>query len=507
MTLETSSVTMGSVHVSRRLTSRKAVVVLIAAFVIMAYLVDNLHPTDSEEQYMAVVQGREDVSESAERNIYAVLERITLVRERLQPRYDELNVDEAMLDRAILGRKYAETLERLKNTIVNILFTGKTFKIGILGASISAGAYLSDIDLMYANIYSKLMEEVFGTPVVVFNGAVGACGSNYFSYCGPAHLELDQMDLILVEFAVNDNLETADAHERMIRYALQLPNHPQLLYVHFMLGKMMRELGRCFNAEAFVLTPMSKHYNLPSISFRKAVCPALNYSSDRIFTPGDNYNHPSEVGHELTALILFHFTTNLIQNICGRILHQMQVTPTFSSESFLSENTQYSYQLPPPIFKGTRDVRFECKTTLQPRLSEKYYPVPLYVRGWEKFTPDMPKTRNDLATSWYTEKANQTIVFDAVIDEAAINVICTVSLLTMTCPTCGTARIFLNRQKLKKTIADTNDMYRKLRVIDIVNVVPGNYNLVIKTLENKPFHVIGVAKSCYDISNKLTQFS
>ncbi|XP_070568172.1 uncharacterized protein [Ptychodera flava] len=491
---------MATVHVSRRRVSPRKIVFFLCTVLPCVYLVERLVIEQRTSTQRSIIEAMSPPIEadSPESRIYEILDQITATREQLSARYDELGINDDMLERAILGRKYAQTLERLKNILTDVIFNGRTFRIGILGGSISAGAYLANIDQMYANIYARLLRNVFGTPVEVHNGAVGACGSNYFSYCAPVHLDVENMDLILTEFAVNDNLDTAVAHERLVRNVLSSPNRPQLLYVHFMLGKMMRELGRCFNAEAFVLTPMSRHYNIPSISFRKAVCPALNSSSDKIFTPGDNYNHPGEQGHELTALILFYFTTNFIQNICGRLLHQMRISNSFSQADSLPENNLNDMEvLPSPLFQDTHDVKFECRTTLQPRLSEDSYLTPVYNRGWEVYYPDMPKTRNDVATSWYTAAANKTIAFDIDMQRFGSTAVCNVTLLTMTCQSGGKARAFLSKHRSKQVIANTQDIYRKMRLIHVIENIPADDNtLVVKTTEDNPFHLVGVATSC-----------
>lgn len=81
------------------------------------------------------------------------------------------------------------------------------------------------------------------------NGAQGATGSDYFSFCYAEHIPED-VDLVMVELAVNDDLYVAfvwtregvrrlmsshggtlESYEQLLRALLDLPNKPAVIAV------------------------------------------------------------------------------------------------------------------------------------------------------------------------------------------------------------------------------------------------------------------------------------
>lgn len=116
----------------------------------------------------------------------------------------------------------------------------------------------------------------FGPDQIEFvNGAKAATDSGYFEWCYPAHVGTD-MDLVLIELAVNDDFSTDafESTESLFRSLLSLPSQPAIILADaFALltgrGKPLQLNGGDAHAHLAV------RYDIPLISIRAAALTAL----------------------------------------------------------------------------------------------------------------------------------------------------------------------------------------------------------------------------------------
>ena len=113
-------------------------------------------------------------------------------------------VDEAQQDRLRRSLVYEGTMKRLTRVLTKAR-AGTPLRLAVLGGSVSAGAF---VDTRWDQYLQTWLQEQYPTangtgPHELYNGAVGATGSNYFKYCFQNHL-VEDPDIVFVELAMND---------------------------------------------------------------------------------------------------------------------------------------------------------------------------------------------------------------------------------------------------------------------------------------------------------------
>ncbi|GAA5990232.1 hypothetical protein JCM10908_005886 [Rhodotorula pacifica] len=214
-----------------------------------------------------------------------------------------------------LSRAFEGSGFRLQRALKKIL-AGEEVNIGVLGASITQGHSVPPGN----QIWQDRWFEDFGRRypnVKMHVGAVGATDSQFFSYCFPALLPVNDIDLVLVELDVNNEpgLQTLKDDDALMRGLLQLPKEPAVVRISFF-TITFSELGR--GTLSTLIT--SQFFDVPVISIRNFLLPQTikNRESAEVIFGLDqwgnrDYRHVSEVGHKAMADMLTLF---LRKEIC-----------------------------------------------------------------------------------------------------------------------------------------------------------------------------------------------
>jgi lysophospholipase L1-like esterase len=180
---------------------------------------------------------------------------------------------------------------------------GATVTIGFIGGSITGGA-MASAQHDFATLFCTYLEKKFpAAGVLQKNAGIGATDSRF----GCSRIQDDLFsktpDLIVVEFAVNDNESdsagTLAAMEGLVRQCLQKEDVP--VFLLFLMDRTGS--GRVQSWHAMI----GRHYGIPMISYRDAcwsLIQAGRLHPDSIFA--DDI-HPNNNGHRICAYLLSSF--------------------------------------------------------------------------------------------------------------------------------------------------------------------------------------------------------
>jgi hypothetical protein len=199
------------------------------------------------------------------------------------------------LTNEIVARSQLSTgdLARLSNVLAKAR-RGEPITLGVIGGSITVGAFATTAQNSYSGRLLAWWRERFPRcDVRMVNAGLGGTGSMYGALRAGKDLLSSLPDLVVVEFAVNDNWTDGEAFEGLVRQILAQPNSPAVLLLF-----MMWEKGG--NDQA-MQAKVGAHYRLPMVSFRDALWPEME--AGRLKWPEyivDNV-HPTDAGHAAAA--------------------------------------------------------------------------------------------------------------------------------------------------------------------------------------------------------------
>jgi lysophospholipase L1-like esterase len=249
---------------------------------------------------------------------------------------------------------------------------GEPITLGVIGGSITAGAFATTPQNSYAGRLLAWWRERFPRcDIRMINAGLGGTGSMYGALRAQKDLLANLPDFVVVEFAVNDNWTDADAFEGLVRQILAQPNFPAVLLLFMMWGKG----GNDQEMQAKV----GAHYRLPMVSFRDALWPEMaaghlkwsDYIVDDV--------HPTDAGHAAAA--------RFITTMCDAALN-----------TALTAKPGPSSPLPPPLHTAAfQHVGWRDAAELDP----------IENQGWRRIFDDKnipawdcPRTAGRLSFDW-----------------------------------------------------------------------------------------------------------
>lgn len=234
------------------------------------------------------------------------------------------------------------------------VLNGNDITVAILGGSISAGATLyrqknedKIFFLALQDYWNNIVKPLTGSEMHVNNYAIGAIGSDFYSYCLENYVRGNETDLILWEMSANDyhRFDNRDVPptlplELLTRRVLNLPRSPALIHVHFFRGKDFKKERGCNNLETDGANYISKYYQVPSLSWRSLICRKLTLTERHNFNKlfAMDYSHPSILGHAQMGFLLIH----VIRKLFLRIIDDIMLSPFF--ETSLSFSPVFSFK-------------------------------------------------------------------------------------------------------------------------------------------------------------------
>ena len=174
---------------------------------------------------------------------------------------------------------------------------GEPIKLGVIGGSITAGAIASSPGNSYSGLLLAWWRKRFPKcEIDLVNAGVGGTGSMYGALRAGRDLLSGVPDLVVIEFAVNDNWTDGEAYEGLVRQILAQPNQPAVILLF-----MMWERG---GNDQEMQAKVGVHYHLPMVSFRDAMW--LEMAAGRIKWSDYIVDtvHPNDAGHAAAARFL-----------------------------------------------------------------------------------------------------------------------------------------------------------------------------------------------------------
>ncbi len=180
---------------------------------------------------------------------------------------------------------------------------GGDVRVGFIGGSVTKGANATVTSLRYSSLLCRFLQRLF--PKARFkeiNAGVSGTDSRFAVSRVKDDLLIQKPDLILVEFAVNDDPYDSvlypPSFEGLIRQCLS--STESALLVYFTMNNAQSLVSERFKV------PIGLHYGLPMVSLMRGVFPWIGDSVIAIDTLVDIV-HPTNRGHFLGAYSLFGF--------------------------------------------------------------------------------------------------------------------------------------------------------------------------------------------------------
>lgn len=224
---------------------------------------------------------------------------------------------------------------------------GEEITIGFIGGSITEGRGAANIQDCYVSQVYKWWYETFPQATInVINAGVGGTSSYLGVHRVDSEILVHQPDLVFVEFAVNDTSTKLhrNSYENLIRKILMSESNPALILLF-----ATNETGD--SSEDFEAA-LGRYYNLPMISYGKAVLPEVKAGSFAWNEIAEDVVHPNNRGHSIFAGLIVTY----LEDVCSR-LDKIKVNV---------EHLQ-GYELPEPLTPQIyQDAHIENAATITP---------------------------------------------------------------------------------------------------------------------------------------------
>lgn len=187
---------------------------------------------------------------------------------------------------------------------------GEEITIGFIGGSITKGYAASSDSKRWINLVTDWWKTNFPKASInMINAGIGGTGSNIGTFRVKEDLLSHHPDFVIVEFAVNDSLNSysTETMEGLVRQVLQDPKHPALMMLC-----LREETGR--TAQKYHI-PVAQHYHIPFISFANLIDAQVakdNIPIHSIFADG---LHPLDQGMKYIAQFINDELDRIYKNL------------------------------------------------------------------------------------------------------------------------------------------------------------------------------------------------
>jgi lysophospholipase L1-like esterase len=227
---------------------------------------------------------------------------------------------------------------------------GEPIRLGVIGGSITVGAIASSPASSYSGLLLAWWRERFPKcEIDLINAGIGGTGSMYGALRAGRDLLSGTPDLVVVEFAVNDNWTDGEAYEGLVRQILVQPNQPAVILLF-----MMWERG---GNDQEMQAKVGMHYNLPMVSFRDAMWPEMaagrlkwsDYIVDTV--------HPNDAGHAAAARFLTAMCESGMNAVTTKTFNTADpLPPPLHSDAFQQVGWRDAIDLVPVENEGWRQT-------------------------------------------------------------------------------------------------------------------------------------------------------
>ncbi|GAA5968700.1 hypothetical protein JCM8115_003687 [Rhodotorula mucilaginosa] len=374
---------------------------------------------------------------------------------------------------------------------------GEKLTIGVLGGSVSLG-HGTDPDSGQRNKYGavppaeqwhqfvlRYIQQTFPATEHEFRlGAKAATDSTFFEWCWSSLIGTD-LDLVMVEMAVNDDYETSfDSSETLLRSLLLLESRPAVIYVDSFSPLSASARPSILNAQDIQST-LSPFYDVPQISARPALLPAMiaDPALAKPFFLGDQRHASARVHRFLGSMVVGY----LMEERC-----RLATSRTIEADGIWSHNQTLGKV---PTVKMTEQWDSSAVHPMKPPRCE--------VAGGElepiRATPDWKLVSWRYAKFYYeAQKADSgEIAFEVTVDQGALGTIAVSYLRSRSynlgkaiCTVAGQEAVLDGYWTRSTSLAQTS--------VVATDVAPGQYEISCRTApagedpERRAFRLMGV---------------
>ncbi|XP_070554468.1 uncharacterized protein [Ptychodera flava] len=428
-------------------------------------------------------------------------------------------------------------IQKLEALLREVLYTGRKINIGVVGSSMSMAKSCSTENIfgkcMYAETVARWLHLMTEAQVELHNVALDSANSEYYAWCLQPHLDVSNMDIILVEFAGvdydiqdvyvrNSYVDTGRPLEDLTRQILSSANAPFPIYINFPSIREIRNKN-CINSEYYSQKLLAKHYFVTSVSWNVPFCPKLWHPkflmSDVVDYDGQN---PTAHVHKQIALLLVNTFRKLILQMTEKEIQNAQSSTAYvkqmindyyryhgistddenptshdKSNEFshgnvnkrtsydAANNVDLSKKLLAPRFKDTWLSGAQCWPASQPQQIKNHS---LQVYG----TTPWRYTEYDSRAWWESDGKNEQITFSFTIQNKD-NQTAVVAITKISCVTCGQAIVWLDNNFSSSTLIQAKYPSAIFMVDEVAwKVAPGKHTINIKNMEDKLFQVTAI---------------
>ena len=200
---------------------------------------------------------------------------------------------------------------------------GGSYKIAVLGGSISQGAGTSNPDLCYGNLVCEWWSDNFPKASFEFvNAGIGATNPEMANYRIEADLLSFKPDFVVVDFTVNTYLDNNlyNTYSTLLYKILSQKNSPAVMSIDFTsCNREKHDYASIYEKTTDVpnskITKAVEAYDVPAVSYHNYVWEKINKRKISWRDIGFDYIHPNDNGHRLAASIIACYLKNIMENL------------------------------------------------------------------------------------------------------------------------------------------------------------------------------------------------
>lgn len=241
------------------------------------------------------------------------------------------------------------------NFFIQKLQQQDVIRVGFIGGSITAGAGAQYLDYRFSRRLMDLLRKNYNNTFIEVNAGIGATTSEMGAYRAERDLLFDEVDIVFVDFSVNDSdyPHFAKTYEGLIRKILKSENNPAIICIE----NVTKTWGNVATQHSLVY----EHYDLPVIAMMDTIKSLTSQADGAKWEDFyADYIHPNNRGHKLLANLLFDYLRVVDENSLLQIQDWSDLIQN-RPEPLISDDFEYTAFLTPNNYKpksvmGFKDV-------------------------------------------------------------------------------------------------------------------------------------------------------
>ena len=227
-------------------------------------------------------------------------------------------------------------MEKNNLNVQDKIIQGKDITIGYFGGSITEGYGASDESkyCFRALTTSKIRERYPNINVKEVNAGIGGTGSDLGVFRCEKDLMVTDLDLVFIEFAVNDYSKSRDnqvnniilkSMEGIVRKILKANKYVKIIFVYTLCDEMCEiyEKGK-LPESVQIHEKIASYYLIPSINVGQQLLSTIKKENEKWEDYLIDGCHPSDKGYKFYADCICDFLEGFLKENSNRIEHMLQ---------------------------------------------------------------------------------------------------------------------------------------------------------------------------------------